>query len=28
VLEAAHTETAAALVVAGFARTPRGLRMR
>jgi len=28
VLEAAHTDTAAALVAAGFARTPRGLRLR
>ena len=28
VLEAAHTDTAAALLAAGFARTPRGLRLR
>jgi ATP-dependent Lhr-like helicase len=28
VLEAAHTDTAAALLAAGFARTPRGMRMR
>ena len=28
VLEAGHTDTAAALLAAGFARTPRGMRMR
>jgi ATP-dependent Lhr-like helicase len=28
VLEAAQTDTAAALLAAGFARTPRGMRMR
>ena len=28
VLEAAHTDAAAALLAAGFARTPRGMRMR
>ncbi len=28
VLEAAHTDTAAALLAAGFARTPRGMRLR
>ena len=27
-LEAAHTDTAEVLIAAGFARTPRGLRIR